>query len=182
VSKTIELYADGGGGIKSCHYYGGAASILMYGDHKKMFQSGHIETTNNRMELQACINGLGLIKSNKIPINIYSDSGYVANAFIQGYYKNWTKFDLWRKSDGSEIENVDLWKVLIPLHERLNPNWHHVKGHANTWGNCMCDHLATEARKRVQETGLEFPLTERLPDDHIHWNLEFTKTGRIKKR
>lgn len=179
MSETIELYCDGGGGVKSCHYYGGAASLLMFGDYRKMFQSGHLNTTNNRMELQACINGLSLIKSIKIPINIYTDSVYVANPFIYGHYKNWMKF--WRQSNGAELENVDLWQKLIPLHEKLKPNWTHVKGHLGLWGNCMCDHLATEARKEVQKTGKAFDLRERLPDERIHYNLEFTKTGLIKK-
>src|SRR5206468_5580327 len=110
--SAIELYCDGGGGVASTAYIGGTACLLMYGEHKKMFQSGWKDTTNNRMELQACIYGLGLIKTNKIPINIYSDSAYVVNPFIEGTYKKWVK-NGWKISDGSDLKNVDLWKQLI---------------------------------------------------------------------
>jgi ribonuclease HI len=182
--NSIQLWADAGGN-NTTDRVGGIGVLLIYGDHKKMFQEGMVDTTNNRTELTALIRGLQLLKSKKIPVEIFCDSAYVLNCLKDRWYLKWEDRDIWRTSSGDKVENIDLWKQLLAEYRKFPRElftFTKVKGHSGVWGNCMCDHLAKEAIREVQATGKPFSLRERLPDEHIHYDLEFTKTGLIRKR
>ena len=136
--KKITLYTDG-----SCIGNpgpGGYAYILIYGDLKKEFSGYEPETTNNRMELSAVINGLNQIKE-PCDVTIYTDSAYVLNAFEQDWITNW-QLKGWRTANKKDVLNKDLWLKLLDAMERHVVHWVKVKGHADNELNNRCDILA----------------------------------------
>ena len=138
--KTITLYTDG-----ACSFNpgpGGWAAILIYGEKKKELSGGEKETTNNRMEMLAVINGL---KALKFPCSVYvhSDSAYVVNAFNQGWIYGWVK-NGWKSADKKPVKNVELWQELYDLSKTHELTFVKVKGHADDELNNRCDFLARE--------------------------------------
>jgi ribonuclease HI len=126
---------------------GGYAAVIQYkGELIQELSGGFQLTTNNRMELLACIVGLGQYK-NKKSIALFSDSKYVVNGITKGWARNW-RHKGWIKSDGKKALNPDLWAQLLDLVEYHHVNFQWVKGHAGNPGNERCDVLAnTEAKK-----------------------------------
>ena len=118
------------------------------------FSGGDDNTTNNRMELMAVIEGLKLIedkeesgfKEKGEKVKVYSDSAYVVNAFNQNWLNNWKK-NGWRSSGGGEVLNIDLWKELLSLTEKREVEFVKVKGHSDNALNNRCDALATSYYK-----------------------------------
>lgn len=118
------------------------------------FSGGDDNTTNNRMELMAVIEGLKLIedkeesglKEKGEKVKVYSDSAYVVNAFNQNWLNNWKK-NGWRSSGGGEVLNIDLWKELLSLTEKREVEFIKVKGHSDNMLNNRCDALATSFYK-----------------------------------
>ncbi len=118
------------------------------------FSGGDDNTTNNRMELMAVIEGLKLIedkeesglKEKGEKVKVYSDSAYVVNAFNQNWLNNWKK-NGWRSSGGGEVLNIDLWKELSSLTEKREVEFVKVKGHSDNVLNNRCDALATSFYK-----------------------------------
>ena len=102
---------------------------------------GDRATTNNRMELQAAIDGLGYyVKSGqKQPIVLYTDSEYVKNG-ITKWISGWKKKG-WKTSTGKPVLNQDLWEALDDLHSN-QVEWRYVKGHSGNEGNDRCDEIA----------------------------------------
>ena len=135
--KDIVLYTDGA--CSGNPGKGGWGAILFYGDKKKEISGGEKETTNNRMELTAVIKGLEALKES-CNVEVYSDSAYVVNAFLQNWVGNWQN-NAWKTSKG-KVLNVDLWQRLIDLTNKHNVSWHKVKGHADNAYNNRCDALA----------------------------------------
>ena len=78
--KHVDIYTDGA--CSGNPGKGGWGCVLMYNEHKKE-ESGYEEnTTNNRMELTAVIKALEMLKE-PCNVDIYSDSAYVVNAFLE---------------------------------------------------------------------------------------------------
>ena len=140
--KSVQLITDG-----SClgnPGKGGWAAILRYnGRHKELF--GHAEhTTNNRMELQAAVEGLKALKE-KCEVEIVTDSNYVKNgitAWINGWKRNG-----WKTSDKKPVSNQDLWQELDRLNASHVTKWSWTKGHATHADNNRCDKLAQRAAR-----------------------------------
>ena len=101
------------------------------------------DTTNNRMELTAVIKALTTIydKYGSANIKLISDSLYVVNAIQKGWLKNWIKHS-YRKSDGSELPNVDLWKDFVDISSKHRVKFEWVKGHSGNRFNERCDSIA----------------------------------------
>ncbi len=133
----IRIYTDGA--AKGNPGPGGYGVIMKYNDHVKELSQGFRLTTNNRMELLAVIAGLESIKRTGIPVTIYSDSEYVVNAVEKGWIWNWQKQNFKKKA------NPDLWQRYIPLHEKFNPKFIWIRGHAGHPENERCDYLAVQA-------------------------------------
>lgn len=128
---NIKIYTDGAcSGNQSEKNFGGYGAFLEYGEHSKEIYGGERNTTNNRMELMAVIVALEALKHNNIPIEIYTDSSYVANCFREEWYKGWIK-NGWKTAGKKPVENQDLWEKLIGLVEPLNIKFYRVKGHVN---------------------------------------------------
>ena len=122
---------------------GGWGAILIFKGLKKEISGGQKETTNNVMELTAVIEALKLVKR-PCKIQIYSDSAYVVNAFLQGWIYNWMKKG-WKTADGSPVKNKELWEELYAFTKVHEIHFNKVKGHADDELNNRCDELARNA-------------------------------------
>ena len=119
---------------------GGWGAILMLGENRKEISGGSENTTNNIMELTAVIEALKLLK-HPCEVDLYSDSAYVVNAFLQGWIYNWVKKN-WRTAGGDPVKNKELWQDLYELTKIHKVNFIKVKGHADNEFNNRCDELA----------------------------------------
>lgn len=148
MKKTVTLYTDGA--CSGNPGLGGYAGILIYGEHKREYNGGEIQTTNNRMEVMAVIVGLKRLKE-PCKVNVYSDSAYTVNAFLNGWIYAWKK-NGWKKSDGKAVLNVDLWEELYALTKTHEVVFHKVAGHADDELNNRCDELARAAITELKKT------------------------------
>ncbi len=145
--KTVTLYTDGA--CSGNPGAGGWGAVLLYGGHRRELSGGERETTNNRMELTAVIEGLGRLKY-PCDVDVYSDSSYVVNAFLNGWVYGWEKSG-WKKTDKKPVLNEELWKELLALSRTHNLTFHWVKGHADNELNNRCDELARAAIAAFKE-------------------------------
>ena len=142
----VDIYTDGSS--RGNPGPGGYGTVLKYIDtrgqlHERELSAGYKNTTNNRMELMAAIAGLeALIRP--CEVTLYSDSKYLTDAFKQNWIKGWQKRG-WKKSDGSAVKNIDLWKRLLAASDAHDVTYVWVKGHAGHPENERCDRLATSA-------------------------------------
>ena len=136
--KKVELFTDGA--CSGNPGPGGWGAILRFGTREKELSGGAADTTNNRMELTAVIEGLLALKE-PCDVILTTDSRYVADGLTKGWAANWKK-NGWRKADKKPALNPDLWDELLRLAEihNLTINW--IKGHAGHSENERCDALA----------------------------------------
>ena len=127
--------------------HGGWGAILMYKDNKKEISGGNKNTTNNIMELTAVIEGLKMLKY-PCEVDLYSDSAYVVNAYLQGWIYNWVKNN-WKTAGKEPVKNQELWKELYDLTKKHKVTFHKVKGHSDNEFNNRCDELARNAIKNI---------------------------------
>ncbi len=128
---------------------GGWCSILQYGNYEKQISGGNAETTNNRMELSAVIEGLKAL-NRACDVIVISDSKYVCDAINKKWVYSWQKKG-WKKSDGKPALNVDLWEELLRLLNIHNVTFNWIKGHAGHPENERCDKQAViETQKFIK--------------------------------
>jgi ribonuclease HI len=161
----VVIYTDGG--CIDNPGPGGYGVVLLYGEKRKELSGGYRRTTNNRMELRACLEGL---KTLKFPcrVDLYSDSQYVVNGIKKGWAKRW-RSNKWMRNQYEPAENVDLWAELLDLCDRHRVEFNWVKGHAGNRENERCDQLATQAasgsEKLLIDTAFETGQTKVVPRD-----------------
>jgi len=143
--EDVTIYTDGA--CSGNPGPGGWGAILMYKDAKKEISGGKKDTTNNIMELTAVIEALKLLKF-PCTVELYSDSAYVVNAFIQKWTINWQKNN-WKTADKKDVKNKELWQELLDLTSVHNVKFIKVKGHADNEYNNRCDELARQAIKEL---------------------------------
>jgi ribonuclease HI len=143
-TDTVVVYTDGG--CINNPGPGGYAAIIIADGEEKEFSGGYALTTNNRMELMACIVALRELEGSDRPVLLHSDSSYVVNGIEKGWARSW-RAKGWRKSDGQPALNADLWRELLLLTESLPVVFKWVKGHAGNLRNERCDTLATSAAR-----------------------------------
>jgi ribonuclease HI len=149
--KKVEIYTDGA--CSGNPGRGGWGTILLYEGKEKVLSGYEPDTTNNRMELRAALEGL---KALKFPcdVRLYSDSSYLVNAFNKEWIKNW-KSNGWRTSGKDDVRNKDLWEQLDRLARLHNVTWIKVKGHSDNELNNRCDKLATGEIKKNANIDIE---------------------------
>ena len=135
--KIVTLYTDGA--CKGNPGPGGWGVVLEYGEHRKELFGGEADTTNNRMELTAAIEGLAALKS-QCTVNLYTDSVYVRDG-ITKWLANW-KANGWKTASKKTVSNQDLWQQLDEVSGQHQVHWHWVKGHSGHPGNERADELA----------------------------------------
>jgi ribonuclease HI len=129
---------------------GGWAAVVATPDGQvRELGAGVDETTNNRMEMAACIHAIRSVQRIKAKIDLYTDSTYVIRGITQWIW-GWKKKG-WKNAEGGEVSNRDLWEELLKLvTERGSEgkiNWLYSRGHVGTPGNERCDEIAVEFSK-----------------------------------
>jgi ribonuclease HI len=137
----IKIYTDGA--CKGNPGPGGYGVVLVSGGHKKELSGGFRKTTNNRMELLACIEGLRSLKQPRSVV-VTSDSKYVVNAMVKGWAKKWRSRS-WMLSPSKPAKNPDLWTQMLDLCDEHMVEFKWVKGHSGHSENERCDELAVAA-------------------------------------
>ena len=141
--KTVILYTDGA--CSGNPGPGGWAAILRYGAAVRELSGGERETTNNRMELTAVLEGLRALKES-CAVELYSDSQYIVNALNNGWLRDWKRRG-WKRRDGA-LKNPELWQELDALLQKHTVTARWVRGHADDEYNIRADALAVAERDR----------------------------------
>lgn len=138
----VELYTDGA--CSGNPGPGGWAYILRHPATGKEIEGsgGEPQTTNNRMELRAVIEGLSLLKKPSL-VDLTSDSQYVLNG-LKEWMKSW-KARGWKTADKKPVKNQDLWEQLDALQQVHTLRFHWIRGHNEHPENERCDQLAVAA-------------------------------------
>jgi ribonuclease HI len=143
--KKVQLITDGA--CLGNPGPGGWAYILRYGDHAREASGGEPNTTNNRMELTAAVEGLRALKET-CEVEITTDSEYLRNG-ITTWIKGW-KARGWKTASKEPVKNKDLWEELDAQNQRHQTKWLWTKGHADHPDNNRCDELASAAARKIQ--------------------------------
>ena len=133
------MYTDGA--CKGNPGIGGWGVFIKKENYQSDLYGFDLKTTNNRMELQAVIEGLKSIHQKK-NVTIITDSQYVKNGINQWIF-NWKK-NGWKTAAKKPVKNMDLWKELDGLLEDRSVLWEWVKGHSGNPGNERADRLANK--------------------------------------
>ncbi|RZL43794.1 MAG: ribonuclease HI [Variovorax sp.] len=143
----VQIYTDGA--CKGNPGPGGWGAWLKSGATEKEIFGGELVTTNNRMELEAVIEGLAALKR-PCKVVIYLDSQYVRQGITE-WIHGW-KAKGWRTSTKQPVKNAELWQRLDKLvHESGHQiEWRWVKGHSGDPGNERADMLANKGVLRAQ--------------------------------
>ena len=139
----VKIYTDGGCLVNPGP--GGYGVVLTTAAKRSELSGGFRRTTNNRMELMACIVGLEAVDADGT-VAIYTDSKYLANGITKGWAKRWRAMQ-WERA-GEPIPNADLWQRLLALCERRAVSFEWLRGHAGQRENERCHVLAAEALRR----------------------------------
>ena len=127
---------------------GGWGVMLRWRGHEKELFGGQAETTNNRMELMAAIQGLEALTRGRSAA-VYTDSTYVQKGITEWIAK-W-KRNGWRTAARKPVKNEDLWRRLEAAMESHDVDWHWVKGHAGHPENERADALARQGAEQAAE-------------------------------
>ncbi len=142
--KQVDLFTDGA--CKGNPGLGGWGVLLRYGETEKRLCGGARDTTNNRMELMAVIEGLKSL-NRACQVRVHTDSQYVQKG-ISEWLPNWVRRG-WKTAAGGAVKNQDLWRALAEQAARHQVEWIWVKGHAGHPGNEIADALANEGVRKA---------------------------------
>ena len=140
---VIKIYSDG-----ACWGNpgpGGWAAILISRGHHKEISGAERQTTNNRMEITAALEGLTALKQPSA-VQFFTDSSYLVNA-ATSWLPGW-KARGWKRKDGVLL-NADLWQELDRELAKHKVDWTWVKGHAGNRYNERADELANDAIRKL---------------------------------
>ncbi|HEB97779.1 MAG TPA: ribonuclease HI [Sedimenticola thiotaurini] len=137
MDDRVEIFTDGA--CRGNPGPGGWGVLLRYRGHEKELFGGEPETTNNRMELRAVIEGLRAL-TRPSRVRVTTDSQYVRNG-ITRWIHNW-KRNGWKTSARKPVKNDDLWRALDREVARHDIEWAWVRGHSGHAENERADQLA----------------------------------------
>jgi ribonuclease HI len=124
---------------------GGYGTVILFQDQRSELSGGYRLTTNNRMELIACIMALRSLDKHA-DVLLYCDSRYVVNGISEGWAERW-RSNGWVKADSKPVENSDLWGMLLEQTDAHNVELKWLAGHAGYKENERCDQLAQRAAR-----------------------------------
>ena len=156
MAQTITLYVDGA--CRGNPGLGGWGAYVITETEEHKLYGGVPDTTNNRMELSAAIEGIKFCPSDAKLI-IWTDSNYVKQGITEWIHG-------WKKKNWKDVKNPDLWKLLDATCQGREIEWNWIKGHAGHPGNEMADQLAnlgadqTLANMKNPSSKAENPLEE----------------------
>lgn len=150
MTEIVDIFTDGA--CSGNPGPGGWGAILRVGRHEKEIWGGERQTTNNRMELQAVIEALTLLKR-PVRVRVHTDSQYVQKG-ISEWIHGW-KARGWKTAAKQPVKNADLWTALDEVAARHQVEWVWVKGHAGHADNERADALArrgAESARAAKDT------------------------------
>lgn len=179
-NTVVTIYTDGA--CSGNPGPGGYAAIVMVEDNKKEIFGAETNTTNNRMELRAAIEGLKLLKR-PCKVTLYSDSAYLVNAYSSNWVEGWKKKG-WKNSSGEQVKNIDLWQEIEELRKIHDVTFVKVKGHADNEFNNRCDELAVAAIVKLQKGELKENKEQQCQSfvEKVFGNLPTLETERLNIR
>ncbi len=137
---VVNLYTDGA--CKGNPGPGGWGVVIVNnGTLVDEFYGGEPNTTNNRMELLAVIQGLNKIEEGNTA-RVNTDSMYVKNG-ITSWINKWVE-NGWKTAAKKDVANKDLWVKLQSIVEVREVTWKWVRGHSGDAGNERADFLANK--------------------------------------
>ena len=145
--SVIRIFTDGA--CSGNPGNGGWGVVIIKDKEISKYNGSENDTTNNRMELKAAIEGIKLA-ADESAITLYTDSKYVKDG-ITTWIDNWKKNN-WLTSTKKPVKNQDLWQELDKLDEKYQVSWKWVKGHQieeteDSRYNNLADELARNAVK-----------------------------------
>ena len=136
-TRLVTMYTDGA--CSPNPGFGGWAAVIIEGEQKRHVTGGAADTTNNRMELQAAIEGLRSL-AEPTRVKLFTDSKYVRSG-ITSWLTQWV-WRGWKTQGKIPVKNQDLWQELSGLTKLHNIEWKWVRGHNGDPLNEECDQLA----------------------------------------
>ena len=143
--KQVQVYTDGA--CSGNPGPGGWGAVLRFGDKERELCGGADNTTNNRMELTAAIEGLRALNE-PCEVVLTTDSTYVKDG-ITRWLANWKK-NGWKTAAKKAVKNQDLWQELDLQTSRHSVQWQWVKGHSGHPENERADALANQGMDKVK--------------------------------
>ena len=143
--SDVQIFTDGA--CKGNPGPGGWGVLLRRGDTEKELSGAEGNTTNNRMEMTAAIEGLSALKRT-CAVDLYTDSKYLIDG-ITKWLPGWQKRG-WKTASKKPVKNEDLWRRLADLNARHRVTWHWVKGHSGHAENERADRLASDAADSIR--------------------------------
>lgn len=138
---TVHIFTDGA--CRGNPGLGGWGAILRNEDgREKEICGAERETTNNRMEMTAAIEGLNAL-AKPCEVDITTDSEYLRKGITE-WIHGWQARG-WKTAAKKPVKNKDLWLALLEAEKRHSVRWHWVKGHSGHPENERADELANEA-------------------------------------
>lgn len=162
MTQTITLYVDGA--CRGNPGLGGWGAYIITAEKTYELCGGVADTTNNRMELTAAIEGIRFCSPNDKLI-IWTDSNYVKRGITE-----W--IDGWKKKNWKDVKNPDLWKALDEVCQNRDIEWNWVKGHAGNEGNEKADQLANRGADETLKKLQQQPNAETKKKPETDWLLD----------
>lgn len=125
---------------------GGWGALLIWNGKEKELSGGEPQTTNNRMEMKAIIEGFKAL-NRPCHVKVHSDSALIINAFTKGWISGWLARG-WKKADKKPVENRELWEEMLKAAAPHKVTWVKVKGHSDDELNNRVDALAVRESKK----------------------------------
>ncbi|MBQ5823479.1 MAG: ribonuclease HI [Clostridia bacterium] len=144
--KHVEIFADGA--CSGNPGPGGWGTILRCNGKEKELSGGARDTTNNRMEITAVLEGLRALKF-ACKVTVTTDSQYVYNSITKGWAESWRK-NGWIKKDKKPALNADLWEELLNEIAKHKVTFVWIKGHNGHSENERCDALAVAQSEKYK--------------------------------
>jgi ribonuclease HI len=141
LARQADIYTDGGCRVNPGT--GAWAAVIYQGPKPTEISGVERETTNNRMEIRAAIEGL---KRLEVPssVRIFSDSSYLVDAMSKRWFEKWER-NAWKTASKKPVKNADMWRELIALTKRHEVAFVKVSGHAGIPANERCHNLVQTA-------------------------------------
>ena len=122
---------------------GWAARLHLPDGRVRELGGGFDQTTNNRMELYAAIQGLKAASeiqcSDALTITLVTDSEYLRKGITE-WIHGWKRRG-WLTAAKKPVLNQDLWRELDGLNH-AGVTWEYTRGHAGDPDNERCDEIA----------------------------------------
>lgn len=159
----VIMYSDGGahnerGDMHGMGSYAFLTTVDLAQGYVDVYAKYEADTTNNRTEMLAILEGINFISQHSQPIpfiQVYSDSGYVVKGYNDPSYLEKWRFNGWKTSTKKPVINQDLWMRFIQIPLSIGFNLQLIRGHnkdrnpIHAFWNDICDKACTYAMNNL---------------------------------